>query len=109
MRTTPETPRQPVIGIDPDGTPIDITPGESPQATAGRTISYSTGPLGAVGTAFSGMQVNDPASLQLDGGNNLEGFIGPYPGRVSSEPAAWNIGTSTNTDTGFDAMTVWPC
>ncbi len=102
----PETPRQPVIGIDPDGTPIDITPGESPRATAGRTISYSTGPLGAIGTAFSGMQVNDPASLQLDGGNNLEGFIGPYPGRVASEPAAWNIGTSTNTDTGFDTMTV---
>ncbi len=105
--TNPETPRQPVIGIDPDGTPIDITPGEAPQATIGRTISYSTGPLGAAGTAFSGMQVNDPASLQLGAGNNLEGFIGPYPaGRGVSESAAWNIGTSTNTDTGFDAMTV---
>ena len=104
--TNPETPRQPVIGIDADGTPIDITPGESPQATIGRTISYATGPLGAAGTAFSGMQVNDPATLQLDADNNLEGFVGPYPGRAVNQPAAWNIGTSSNTDTGFDAMTV---
>ena len=31
--SAPETPRQPVIGVDPDGTPVDITPGAPPPFT----------------------------------------------------------------------------
>jgi len=104
--TGPESPRQPVIGIDPDGAPTDITPGNSPTPGNGRTISYATGPLGAFGTAFSAAQLNDPASLKLDAGNNLEGFVGLYPGGTAGEPAAWSLGTSTSTDTGFDTLTV---
>ncbi len=103
--STPETPKQPVIGIDADGTPIDMTPG-APPPNNGRTIGYATGPMGAGGVPFSGTQFNDPAQLQLDTGNNVTGFTGPYPGRAVDEPATWDIGTSSNTDTGFDSMTV---
>jgi hypothetical protein len=103
--TNPEAPKQPVIGIDADGTPIDITPGEPPSPN-GRTIGYATGPMGASGVAFSGTQFNDPGLLQLDAGNNVTGFDGPYPGRALDEPATWDIGTSSNTNVGFDTMTV---
>jgi len=37
---------QPVIGVDPDGNPIDITPGDSPPQ-GDRTIGFSIGSLGA--------------------------------------------------------------
>ncbi len=101
----PEAPRQPVIGIDADGTPIDITPGAPPPSN-GRLVTYSTGPMGAGAVPFSGTQFNAPAELQLDSANNLTGFTSPYPGRALDEPATWDIGTSSNTDTGFDTMTV---
>jgi len=104
--TDPEAPRQPVIGIDADGTPIDITPAEPPRASTGRLISYATGPLGAVDTVFSGTQFNAPTQLVLDSGNNLIGFTGTYPGRAVDEPADFGIGTASNADTGFDSMTV---
>lgn len=103
--SNPEAPKQPVIGIDADGTPIDITPGGSPSGN-GRIIGYATGPMGAGGVPFSGTQFNDPTLLQVDSGNNVTGFTGPYPGRALDEPASWDIGTSRNTDTGFDSMTV---
>lgn len=101
-----DTPRQPVFGIDADGTPIDMTPADPPQTGNGRLISYASGPVGAIGSAFSASQFNDPPQLQLDSGNNLTGFTAPYPGRALNEPASWEIGTSANTDTGFDSMTV---
>ncbi len=103
--SNPEAPKQPVIGTDADGTPIDITPGQPPSGN-GRMIGYSAGPLGAAGAPFSGSQFNDPTLLQLDGGNNLIGFTGPYPGRALDEPATWEIGTASNTETGFDSVTV---
>lgn len=101
-----ETPKQPVIGIDADGTPIDITPAETPAPANGRTTSYSTGPLARADTTFSGTQFNEPAQLQLDDNNNLTGFTGPYPGAAGFDSAAFGIGTSTNVDTGFDSVTV---
>ena len=55
---------------------------------------------------FTGYAFNDPSTLQLDGGNNVVGFSGPYPGRGIDEPVSWAIGTSSNTDTDFDSMTV---
>lgn len=100
------TPELPVIGIDADGTPVDMTPGDTPPPTNGRTISYATGPLGAGDTVFSGTAFNEPAQLQLDLGNNLIGFTGPYPNRTGSEPADFGIGTASNVDTGFGSMTV---
>jgi len=99
-------PEQPVIGIDADGTPVDITPGEPPAPTDGRTISYSTGPLGRGIAQFSGTQYDEPSQLLLDGNNNLLGFTGPYPGASGPDTAVFDIGTAANVDTGFDSVTV---
>ena len=100
------TPEQPIIGTDPDGTPVDITPGDV-QPRGNRTISFSTGPLGAVDTFFSGVQDNGPQEFQLDPlTNNVLGFIGPYPGRAASDPAVFDIGSASNVETGFDSVTV---
>ncbi len=99
------TPEQPIIGTDPDGTPVDITPGDV-QPSGNRAISYSTGPLGAVDTFFSGVQDNLPGEYQLDTGNNVTGFFGPYPGRAASDPASIDIGTSSLVESGFDSATV---
>ena len=100
-----EAPRQPVIGTDADGTPIDITPGETPQQRIGRMISFATGPFGGANT-HSGTQFNDPALLQLDSGNNVLSFTGPYPGQTLAQTAAVDIGSSANVEEGFDSMTV---
>ena len=99
------TPEKPIIGTDPDGTPVDITPGDV-QPPGNRTISYSTGPLGAIDSFFSGVQDNGPGEYQLDPGNNVLGFIGPYPGRALDEPATIDIGTSSLVESGFDSATV---
>ncbi len=100
-----EAPRQPVIGTDADGTPIDITPGQTPQQGIGRMISFATGPVGGA-TVHSGTQFNDPALLRLDNGNNVLGFTAPYPAQQSPLIATVDIGTSANVETGFDSMTV---
>jgi hypothetical protein len=105
-KSNQDAPRQPVLGIDADGTPVDMTPAEQPQTENGRLISYATGPMNAFGTGFSGSQFNDPSNLQLDNGNQLTGFAAPYLGREPDDLASWEIGTSANTDTGFDSMTV---
>jgi hypothetical protein len=100
-----EPPQQSIIGTDPDGTPVDITPGDV-QPGGNRTISYSTGPLGAVDTFFSGVQDDAPGEFRLDQGNNVIGFIGPYPGRAADAPADFDLGSSGNVETGFDSVTV---
>jgi hypothetical protein len=101
-----DTPAQSIQGIDADGTPVDLTPGGTPDPQS-RTISYSTGPLGAVDTMFSGVLDNLPDQYQLDGGNNLTGFNNVYPGRTgAAEPATFDIGTAANVESGFDSMTV---
>ena len=100
-----EPPEQSIIGTDPDGTPIDITPGDvTPQGN--RTMSYSTGLLGMNDAAFSGTQVNGPGEYQLDPGNNIVGYVAPYPGPIGPEPGTFDIGTSSNVETGFDSVTV---
>jgi hypothetical protein len=104
--TKPGTPEQPIIGTDPDGRPVDITPGENPPPASGRTISYSTGPLGRGSTIFSGTLDNESTQLQLDVSNNLEGFTGTYPNASGTDTAAFGIGTASNVETGFDTVTV---
>ena len=103
--TDRDTPTQSIQGIDADGTPVDLTPGGAPDPQ-NRTISYSTGPLGAVDTIFSGTLDNLPDEYRLDGNNNLTGFNNVYPLRTATGPASFDIGTATNVDTGFDSMTV---
>lgn len=101
----PETPKQSIDGIDRDGTPVDLTPG-SPPDPQGRTISMSTGPLGAATEFWSASLFNEPTQLRLDGNNNVTGFAGLYPGRAATDVSDFDIGTSNNVDTGFDQMTV---
>lgn len=100
-----ETPKQSIQGIDRDGTPVDLTPGGPPDPQ-NRTISYSGGPLGQADLIFSGTLDNLPGQYQLDGNNNLTGFENFYPGRAVPTPSTFDIGSSANVDTGFDAMTV---
>ena len=104
--TDPGTPEQPVIGTDADGTPVDITSGDSPPPVNGRTISYSTGPLGRGSSIFSGTLDNEPTQSQLDVDNNLLGFTGPYPDPTATDTADFGIGTASNVETGFDSVTV---
>ncbi len=102
---TPEAPKQPVIGINADGTPIDITPGTPPQQGS-RSISYSTGPLGAFDATWSSSVFVGPGEFQLDSGNNVDSFSGPFPERQIPGVATYEIGTASLLDTGFDPMTV---
>ena len=99
-----EAPTLPIIGIDADGTPVDITPGSTPDPTRPRQISFSTGPLDRVNQTWSATLQNDPGQYQLDTGNNLTGFQTIYP--QSPGAATFDIGANSNLDTGFDAVTV---
>ena len=101
----PATPKQSIQGIDRDGSPVDLTPGGAPDPQ-NRSITYSTGPLGAVDSIWTASLDNTPAQYQLDADNNLTGFAGLYPARSGPIAASFDIGTANNLDTGFDAITV---
>jgi len=100
-----DAPAQPIIGIDQDGNPVDLTPGQAPDP-ANRSITYSTGPLGAANTIYSGVLDNLPDQYQLDGNNNLSAFGNSYPTATGPDIAGFTIDSSANVDTGFDTMTV---
>lgn len=100
-----ETPKQSIQGIDTDGSPVDLTPGAAPDPQ-NRTITYSTGPLGAVDSIWSATLDNAPGQYQLDGNNNVTGFDNLYPARTGPDVATFDIGSASNVDTGFDSMTV---
>ena len=100
-----DTPAQAIIGIDQDGNPVDLTPGAAPDP-ANRSITYSTGPLGAAATIFSGVLENLPGQYQLDGSNNLDAFGNTYPSPTGQVTADFAIDSSTNVDNGFDTLTV---
>jgi len=101
-----ETPTQPIQAIDADGSLIDLTPGAPPPPTGARDVSYSTGPLGQVDTIFSGTLNNELSQYRLDSGNNLTGFAGLYPSRTGTVVGGFDIGGSSNVETGFDSVTV---
>lgn len=101
-----DAPAQSVIGVNPDGTPVDITPGSQPTPQGQRTISWATGPVGGPGTLFSGTLDNEPTQYRLDVNNELLGFADEIPGRTGPDIATFDIGTSSNVDTGFDSVTV---
>lgn len=101
-----DAPEQSVIGIDADGSPVDITTGEPPPPNGQRTISWATGPVNGTGTLFSGTLDNEPAQYQLDYFNNLTGFTNEHPGRGAAGVADFDIGSASNVDTGFDSVTV---
>jgi len=101
-----ETPAQPVLGTDPDGTPVDITPGQQPDPQGPRTISYSSGRLGNLDTPLTAVGDNEPGQYRLDDEFNLVGFSVPIPGRTGPDIGDFDIGTASNVDTGFDSATV---
>lgn len=101
-----DAPEQSVIGVNPDGTPVDITPGNTPPPANDRTISWASGPVGGAGTLYSGTLVNEPTQFGLDFNNNLTHFDNLHPGRGAAGTATFDIGSSANTDTGFDSVTV---
>ncbi len=103
--STPTTPKQSIQGIDRDGSPVDLTPGGVPESQ-NRSITYSTGPLGAVDSIWTASLDNTPAQYQLAADNNLTGFAGLYPSRTGSNAATFDIGTANNLNTGFDSVTV---
>ncbi len=98
-------PAQPVIGIDEAGNPVDLTPGAPPDQR-NRSITYSTGPLGAANAIFSGVLDNSSTQVQLDRSGNPTGFDNLYPLTNSTDIASFQIGGSGSVDTGFDALTV---
>ena len=102
-----ETPKIPTIATDPDGTPVNLTPGTQPDPRGNRTISFSTGPLGAADSVWAATLDNAPTEFSLDIGNNLTGFAGLYPiQRAIPGVADFGINSSANVETGFDSMTV---
>jgi hypothetical protein len=103
--TSRDIPAQSIQGIDRDGNPVDLTPGDVP-GPQNRTIGFSTGPLGPVDTIWSNATDNLPGEYQVDGNNNVTGFTGGYPSRTGVNAATFDIGSSANVDTGFDSMTV---
>ena len=103
--TSRDTPAQSIQGIDRDGNPVDLTPGDVPDPQ-NRTIGFSTGPLGPVNTIWSNTTDNLPGEYQVDGNNNVTGFTGGYPTRTGIDATTFDMGSSTNVDTGFNSVTV---
>ncbi len=114
--TTPDTssqddgrdgraPAQSIIGTDEAGNPVDLTPGAASDP-ANRSVTFSTGPLGAVDTIFSGTLDNMPSQYGLDASGDLGSFDNLYPARTGPGVAGFDIGSSNNIATGFDTMTV---
>jgi len=105
-----ESPALPMLGTDPDGNVIDITPGDSPQR-GNRTIGFSMGSLGPLGTGFAGVQDNSAGEYQTDLSNNLTGFANGYPADPNAagfvpQFGQYSMGTSTLAESGFDTLTV---
>jgi hypothetical protein len=98
-------PAQSINATDDAGNSIDLTPGAAPDPS-NRSVTYSTGPLGAINTIFSGILENEPSRYQIDGNGNLVRFDNQYPARTGLDTASFELGGATVTDSGFDAMTV---
>ncbi len=103
----PDAPDQPIIGTDPQGNPVDLTPGQTPEPGRQTTsISYGSGPFATLPVPFTGADDNDPAQLILDGNGDVVRFEVDFAGRTGADTAVFDIGTAANVDTGSDAMTV---
>lgn len=102
-----EAPKQPTIATDPDGSPVDITPGTQPDPQGPRTIGYSGGPLGNLDLPQNAVADNEPGRYVLDPSNNLLSFDAAASGRTgTADTVTFDIGSASNLDTGFDSMTV---
>ena len=103
----PAAPDQPIIGVDPNGNPVDLTPGQTPDPSRQTSsIAYGSGSFGALAVPLTGADDNEPSQLLLDGNGDAIGFESNFAGRTGADTAVFDIGTATNVDTGSDSMTV---
>jgi hypothetical protein len=93
---------QPVIGTTPNGTPVDLTGGDAPRPRG--QISYNLGAPGQT-PGFDAVATSDADTFVRDAAGNVTAFEGPFEGAAGAVPGAYQIGTSTNTNTGSDAAT----
>ena len=93
---------QPVIGTTPNGTPVDLTGGEAPRPRG--QISYNLGAPGQ-GPGFDAVSTADADTYTRDAAGNVTAFAGLFPGPAGAVPATFQIGTSTNVNTGSDVAT----
>lgn len=102
-----DTPALAQLAIDPDGNPIDITAGVTPEPGR-RSIAHASGALGGtIQPAPLNVTDSDPGQYRLDGNFNLEGFDSVEVDRTGGiRTVSYNIGTASNVDLGFDAVTV---
>ena len=103
----PAAPDQPIIGVDPNGNAVDLTPGQTPEPSRQTSsIGYGSGPFGVLPVPFTGSDDNDPPQLLLDANGDAIGFESSFAGRTGADTAIFDIGTAANVDTGSDSMTV---
>lgn len=103
-----DAPQQPTIGTDPDGNPIDLTPGATPPPQRSQsTIAYGGGPLGFAPIPFTGSGDNEAAQVPTDANGDVLGFQTTFPTRSGAvENVVFDIGSAANVGTGSDAMTM---
>lgn len=100
-------PEQPVNATDESGNSVDLTPGTVPPRPPGnRIIGYASGPLGRLNSTYSTVADNEPSQYSFDASDQLTGFSADYPAQSGATTADLSLGTSSNVDSGFDAMTV---
>ncbi len=91
---------QPVMGTGPNGQPVDLTEGAVPNR--GQDVAFSIGQLGNA-NGVDAAAANTSSQLVLDAAGNLSQFVAPLARGGATGTLAQ--GTSTITDTGFDAAT----
>ncbi len=98
-------PAQATLATNADGATVSLTQGLTPQPQGSRNISYSVSEIGPI-PRWQEVVTNAADEYRLGAGNELTGFFASYPSRTGVVPADWDIGTASNTDTGFDSVTV---
>lgn len=104
-----EAPPRPTIGIDSDGLPVDLTPGETPQQPQRdpSIIAYGGGPIGGTAVPLTNTDDNDPSQVPIDANGDLLGFEAAFSTRTGgADNAVFAIGTAANVDTGSDVLTI---
>ncbi len=89
---------QPVIGTTPSGQPVDLTGGSRPPTRG--NIAFNIGAPGRQTPGFDAVTEDVSANFVTDAAGSLTAFTGPFEGAAGATPATYQIGTSTNANTG---------
>ena len=106
-------PAQGTGATDAQGNSVDITSGQlpprppppPPPPPPPRTIAISGDNGASIDLPIVGVGENDATQFVLDANGDLERTETPFPGRMGTATVIYEINSSTNTDTGSDAMT----